>query len=55
MPKRPSFYLGTPITLTIRLSEKQDKLLRKAAKERQTHVSKLVREAIDALLETAAA
>ena len=54
MPKRPSFYVGTPVTLTIRLSEAQDKQLRKTAKERKTHVSKIIREAIDAHFKEAA-
>ena len=54
MPKRKSTYVGTPVTLTIRLSEKQDKQLRKAAATQRTHVSKIIREAIDAHFKEAA-
>ena len=54
MPKRKSTYEGTPVTLTIRLSEKQNKLLRKDAAVHRTHVSKILREILDKHYEVAA-
>ena len=45
--KRDSYYIGTPITLSIRLSEDMDKRIRKEAKQFKVHRSQVIRAALN--------
>ena len=47
MPKRKSTFEKAEVTLTLRITVKQEKALRKEARERNMHLGALLRDVLD--------
>ena len=45
--KNESYYVGTPVTLSLRLSVEMDKRIRKEAKRLKAHRSQVIRAALN--------